>query len=169
LKRGESVLVHGGSGGVGTWAVQLGRLFGAYVVATASAANAEFVANLAANQVIDYRSADLEKAVPPVDVVFDTVGGDTFDRSFRILKPGGRIVTIVSAAEESKDPRVQAAFFIVEPNRKQLADIASLLDDGQVRSVVDSVVPLSEAPDVYTGKHRRQGRGKVVVAIADTN
>jgi NADPH:quinone reductase-like Zn-dependent oxidoreductase len=166
LKAGESVLVHGGAGGVGTWAIQLARLHGAHVIATASAANAEFVRNLAADEVIDYRAGNFENSVRKVDMVFDTVGGDTLERSFRILAPGGRIVTIVSPPAGPVDPRVKAAFFIVEPNRRQLAEVAALLDDGQVRSVVDSVVPLSEAPGVYAGKIRRQGRGKVVVSIA---
>jgi NADPH:quinone reductase-like Zn-dependent oxidoreductase len=84
-----------------------------------------------------------------MDVVFDTVGGETLERSWAVLKPCGRIVTVVSTAEQSTDPRVKEAFFIVEPNQKQLVEIAALLDGGQLRTVVDTVIPLSQAPEAY--------------------
>jgi NADPH:quinone reductase-like Zn-dependent oxidoreductase len=165
MQAGDSVLVHGGAGAVGTWAIQLARLRGAKVIATASAENAEFVTELGAHAVIDYRTASFEDSVGEVDVVFDTVGGDTLARSFSILKPHGRIVTIVSSSAGSADPRVKAAFFIVEAKREQLSGIGALLDEGRIRTVVDSVVPLAQAPDVYAGK-QRHGRGKVVVSMA---
>jgi NADPH:quinone reductase-like Zn-dependent oxidoreductase len=133
---------------------------------TASPANAAFVTELGAQRVIDYRTESFEDA-GPVDVVFDTVGGETLERSFHILRRGGRIVTIVSPAEGTPDPRVQQAFFIVEPNRQQLIEIGALLDDGRVRTIVDSVVPLAQAPAAYTGTLPRQRRGKVVISIAE--
>jgi NADPH:quinone reductase-like Zn-dependent oxidoreductase len=167
LKAGERLLIHGGAGAVGSFAVQLARLHGAHVIATASSRNLGLAGSLGAEEVIDYRTAQFEDTVRPVDVVFDTVGGDTIDRSWSVLKPGGRLVTVVSTAAESVDPRVRKAFFIVEPDQKQLYEIAALLDGGKLRAVVDSVVPLSCAPDLFGGRVERKGRGKVVIAVAN--
>ncbi len=169
LKSGDRVLVHGGAGAVGIFAVQLARLHGAHVTATASEANAEFVRSLGAEQVIDYRSVRFEEHTGYMDVVFDTAGGETLQRSWGVLKPEGRMVTIASGAETSVDPRTKAAFFIVEPNQKQLCLVADLLETGQLRTVVDTVIPLASAADAYSGKVPRQHRGKIVVAIASVN
>ena len=168
LRPGERVLVHGGAGAVGIFAIQLARLHGARVIATTSSPNAELVTSLGAEQVIDYREQRFEECVNEVDVVFDTVGGETLERSWGILRPGGRMVTIVSTAEDSRDPRVKQAFFIVEPNQKQLVEIGDLLDDGRLRTVVDAVVPLWRAPEAYAGKEPRHHRGKVVVDVRIT-
>jgi len=166
LQAGERVLVHGAAGGVGGFAVQLARIRGAQVMATASARNRDFVLGLGAKTVIDYRESRFEEA-GPVDVVFDTVGGETLERSWSVLKPGGRLVTVVSTAENSNDARVQQAFFIVEPNQQQLTEIARLLDEGRLRTVVDTVLPFAQAPATYDGRAPRQGRGKVVIDVAD--
>ena len=165
LQSGESVLIHGGAGAVGVFAIQLARIHGAHVIATASARNRDFVKSLGADQVIDYRESRFEESVKGIDVVFDTVGGETLERSWSVLKPHGRMVTVVSTAAESTDERVKQAFFIVEPNQKQLVEIASLLDAGKLRPVVDSVVPLSRAPEALAGRLPRRGRGKLVVEI----
>ncbi|MBV9508147.1 MAG: NADP-dependent oxidoreductase [Acidobacteriia bacterium] len=169
LRSGERVLVHGAAGGVGVFAVQLARLHGARVIATASARNRDFVLSLGAEQVIDYAASRFEDCVNGLDVVFDTVGADTLERSWGVLGPGGRLVTVVSTVEDSADARVKNAFFIVEPNQKQFAEVAALLDDGRLRTVVDTVVPLSQAPEIYTGKLHRKSRGKLVVAIENQN
>jgi len=166
LRPGETVLVHGGSGGVGVFAVQLARLHGARVVATASSRHAGFVSSLGAERVVDYTRVRFEEAVPPVDVVFDTVGGETLQRSWAVLKPDGRLVTVASDAEGSSDPRVRTAFFIVEPKPEQLTSVAELIDAGRLRPVVDLVAPLAQAPDVFAGKVARRGPGKAVIAIA---
>lgn len=165
LQPGESVLVHGGAGAVGVFAIQLARLHGALVIATASARNRDFVSSLGAEQVIDYRESRFEECVNELDVVFDTVGGEMLERSRSVLKPEGRLVTVASTAEQSTDALVKQAFFIVEPSQKQLVEIAGLLDAGKLRPVVDSVFPLSQAPEVFAGKVPRQGRGKLVIAI----
>ncbi len=169
LQPGERVMVHGGAGSVGTFAIQLARQHGAHVITTTSATNAELARDLGAEMVIDYRAGRFEESAGDVDVVFDTVGGDTLERSWRILKPGGRLVTVASTAESSTDPRLKQAFFIVEPNQKQLYMIANLLQQGRLRTVVDEVVPLSQAPEVYAGTAPRQHRGKVVIEVADRN
>ena len=165
LKPGETVLVHGGAGGVGLFAIQLARLHGAHVIATASAQNREFVSGLGAEQVVDYHRQPFEKAIDPVDVVFDMVGGETLDRSWAMLKPRGRLVTVASSAEASEDPRVKQAFFIVEPSRQQLASLADLIDSGKLHTVIGTVVPLSQAPDFFAGKLPRPRRGKAVIAV----
>ncbi len=169
LQPGERILVQGGAGAVGAFAIQLARLHGARVVATASAENLDFVSSLGAEQVIDYRASRFEECVRDLDVVLDTVGDGTLERSWSVLKAGGRMVTVVSSAEASTDARVKQAFFIVEPNQKQLSLVGALLDAGRLRPVVDSVIPLSEAPAAYAGQVRRQGRGKLVVAVASVN
>jgi NADPH:quinone reductase-like Zn-dependent oxidoreductase len=166
VQAGERVLVHGGAGAVGAYAVQLARLHGARVIATASAGDAAFVKELGAEQVIDYRAVRFEQSVSAFDVVFDTVGGETLQRSWSVLTPQGRIVTIASAEQNAADPRSKEAFFIVEPSRAQLTLIANLLDTGELRAIVDSVVPLSRAPEAYAGAVSRQHRGKLVVSLA---
>jgi NADPH:quinone reductase-like Zn-dependent oxidoreductase len=165
LQAGERVLIHGGAGAVGVFAIQLAAQQGAHVIATASSANLDFTASLGAKQSIDYRASRFEDLVQNVDVVFDTVGGDTLDRSWSVLRPGGRLVTVVSTAENSTDGRVKKAFFIVEPNQEQLTEVSRRIAQGQLRTVVDAVIPLSEAPLAYRGELERQGRGKIVVAL----
>jgi NADPH:quinone reductase-like Zn-dependent oxidoreductase len=169
LRPGERVLIHGGAGAVGLFAVQLARLHGARVMATASAADCEFVSSLGAERVIDYEKSRFEDFAREVDVVFDTVGGETLERSWPLLSGRGRMVTIVSTEAESPDPKVQQAFFIVEPNQKQLVEISRLIDGGQLRVVVGGVIPLSQAPEAYAGAMRKEGRGRLVIAVGSLN
>lgn len=166
LQPGERVLVHGGAGAVGVFAIQLAHSRGAHVAATVSARNLEFVKGLGAGQVIDYRTEPFEREARDIDVVFDTVGGDTLRRSWGVLKQGGRLVTIAADGETPPDERTKEAFFIVEPNRQQLAEIGRLLDAGDLRPVVDEVLPFSQASEAYAGTVKRKGRGKMVVALA---
>jgi NADPH:quinone reductase-like Zn-dependent oxidoreductase len=169
LQPGERVLVQGGAGGVGLFAVQLAHLRGAHVIATASARNLDFVRRLGAEQVIDYRAARFAESVTEVDVVLDTVGGETLERSWGVLAPKGRMVTVASTAEAATDERTKRAFFIVEPNGAQLAEIGNMLETRRLRPVVDAVVPFSEADAAYRGKiAERLGRGKLVVAVTSS-
>jgi NADPH:quinone reductase-like Zn-dependent oxidoreductase len=133
-----------------------------------SAHNLEFVKQLGANQVIDYRAARFEEAARDIDVVFDTVGGDTLRRSWGVLKPAGRMVTVAADSENSRDQREQQAFFIVETNRQQLVEISRLLDAGELQAVVDSVLPFPQAPDAYTSAVQKKGRGKLVVTLLES-
>ena len=162
LARGERVLIHGAAGSVGLFAVQLARGIGAYVIATASEHNVEFARGLGADEVIDYRARPFEDAATGVDVVFDTVGGDTLARSWPILRPGARMVTIAADAEHTSEQRVKDAFFIVEPNREQLSRIARMIDAGELRPVVGAAFPLAEARRAYAHK---PVRGKVVLVV----
>ena len=164
LVAGQRVLIHGAAGGVGNLAVQLAHSRGARVTATASAANLEFVRGLGAEEVIDYRAQRFEDVVRDVDVVFDTVGGETLERSWGVLKPGGRLVTVAASGEQTTDERIRAAYFIVEPSRTQLEEIARLIDAGALRPVVGAVFPLAEARQAYESK---PGRGKVVLRVVD--
>ena len=162
LAAGQRVLIHGAAGGVGTFAVQLARWRGARVTGTASAANLDFVRRLGADEVIDYRAERFEDVVRDVDVVFDTVGGETLERSWGVLKPGGRLVTVAASGERTTDERIRAAYFIVEPSRTQLAEIARLIDGGALRPVVGAVFPLAQAQQAYECKPLR---GKVVLEV----
>lgn len=166
LKYGERVLVHGGAGAVGSFAVQLARWRGAHVVTTTSSWNLSFAKQLGADEVLDYRKTSFEQS-GNFDVVFDTVGSGTLERSWGVLETGGRLVTVAASAAESTEQRTKDAFFIVEPNRKQLEEIKELLEARTLRTVVDAVFPLAQAPDVYSERVVRRRQGKLVVSIGD--
>jgi NADPH:quinone reductase-like Zn-dependent oxidoreductase len=161
---GERVLVHGAAGGVGAFAVQLAHDRGAYVIGTASARNRDVVRELGADTVIDYRATRFEEVVKDADIVFDTVGGETLQRSWKVLKPGGRMVTIAVQSETAADAATKAAFFIVQPNREQLTEIGRLFDAGRFRSLVDAALPLAQGRDAY---RRKPLRGKIVLEVAE--
>jgi NADPH:quinone reductase-like Zn-dependent oxidoreductase len=161
LQKGERVLIHGGAGAVGLFAVQLASLQGAYVIATSSRANIDFVKQLGAEEVIDYRERRFEEA-GLFDVIFDTVGGETLNRSWDLLKPGGRLVTIAADGESSTDPRVKSAFFIVEQAGEQLAALGTLFDSGKLKAFVKAELPMEEATDAYSGSIAG-GPGKLVI------
>jgi NADPH:quinone reductase-like Zn-dependent oxidoreductase len=167
LQPGERVLVHGGAGAVGLFAVQLAHLHGAHVIATASQKNLQPVAELGADEVVDYKASRFEDRSGKVDVVFDTAGGDALDRSWGVLKASGRLVTIVSGLPDNAEQRVKDAFFIVEPSQKQLVEVAKLLDSGTLKTYVNAVIPFEEASDAYSGAVRgKLGYGKVVIVIS---
>src|SRR5712691_11739855 len=129
LAAGQTILIHGAAGGVGVFAVQLAHWAGAHVIATASARNRDFLHELGANEVIDYTTTRFEEVVHDVDLVFDTVGGDTLQRSWQVIKPGGVLVTIVSpppSFENAKAHGIRPFWFVVEPNRDELIQIGTL-------------------------------------------
>lgn len=156
LQAGQRVLVHGGAGGVGSFAVQLARWKGADVTATAAAHSGDLVLRLGATMVVDYTSQRFEDVVGPVDVVIDTVGGDVLERSKHVLKPGGTIVSVASTSKSTP------SFFYVQADRRQLEELATLVDNGVLEPLVDSIMPLSRAGDAYFHKPRR---GKVVFQV----
>jgi NADPH:quinone reductase-like Zn-dependent oxidoreductase len=165
LQAGERVLIHGGAGGVGVFAVQLAKRRGAHIIATASSRNLDFVRALGAEEVIDYRATPFEKVVREIDVVFDAVGGETLARSWGVLRSGGRLATIAAESESLEEPRVREAFFIVEPNQEQLAEVAALLNTDKLRAFVDAVFPLEQVREAYDLAQRGGHRGKVAVRI----
>ena len=164
LQKGERVLIHGGAGAVGVYAVQLARLQQAHVITTASERNRQFLMQLGANEVIDYRTQDFAEAARGIDVVFDTVGGEVLRRSWELLNPGGRLVTIASDPDLEKEQRHKNAFLLVQANGEQLARIARLLDDGTLHTVIDAIIPCTQADAAFCGRiPHRMGRGKMVV------
>jgi NADPH:quinone reductase-like Zn-dependent oxidoreductase len=162
LEAGQRVLIHGAAGGVGVCAVQLARWRGAHVIGTASASNRDFVRGLGADEVIDYRAERFEDIVRDVDVVFDGVGGGTLARSWSVLRPAGKMITVAASEEQARDQRVRDAFFIVEANRSQLEEVARLIDGGVLRPVVGAIFPLAGAEQAYAHK---PPHGKVVLRI----
>jgi len=167
LEAGERVLIHGGAGAVGLYAVQLAHIFGARVITTVSGRDIDLVKRLGADEAIDYEASRFEIEVKDVDVVFDAVGGETLDRSWGVLKPDGRMITIAAGSEGATDQRVKDAFFIVEPNQKQLVEIAKQLDAGRLRAFVKTTVPLNEASAAYSGRVTYKNRyGKIVIAVS---
>jgi len=169
LQAWERILVHGGAGAVGTFCIQLARHRGAKVIATASTRNVGFVSRIGADQVIDYAMDAFDRIVRGVDVVFDTVGGETLRRSWSVLKPGGRLVTVAADSENTNDAREKKAFFIVEPNHKQLTEIGEMLESGQLRVFVDEEVPFSSAAAAYNRETKRSlGYGKTVIVMPVT-
>jgi len=165
LLRGQRVLIHGGAGAVGIFAVQLARWRGAYVTATASTPNLDFVRSLGADQVIDYRTTKFEHVMCDVDLVFDTVGGETLDRSWPLVKPGGKVITIAAQSEGVSEQRVRDAFMIVEADSSHLAEIAKLIDAGVLRVFVTETFSLSEAVEAYARAARGKMRGKVALEV----
>jgi NADPH:quinone reductase-like Zn-dependent oxidoreductase len=166
LQAGERVLIHGGAGAVGVFAIQLAHRRGAHVLTTASGDDCDFLLRLGAQQVIDYQTERFEDVARKVDVVFDAVGGSTLQRSWNVLGPSGRLVTIVSTVESADDERTKRAFFIVEPNREQLGDIAAMLDAGQLRPVISAVVPFAQAAAAYPRDPMSNRRpGKIVITL----
>jgi NADPH:quinone reductase-like Zn-dependent oxidoreductase len=164
LIAGQKVLIHGGAGGVGSFAIQLAAWKGAYVATTVSAASIEFARSLGASEVIDYQKTKFEEQVRDADLVLDLVGGDIFHRSFSAIKEGGKVVTIATSSESTDDPKVKAAFFIVEPSRPQLTELARLLDAGILRPIVSEVVPLANSAEVFLVP-KKTAPGKVVLRV----
>jgi NADPH:quinone reductase-like Zn-dependent oxidoreductase len=160
LAEGERVLIHGATGGVGQFATRLAKARRAYVIVTTSAEEVERARELGADQVVDRGAARFEEVVEPVDLVFDTAGGERLERSPAVLRPGGRLVTV---AHELPG----ATFFIVEHNRGQLVEIAQLADRGELTPTIDRVYPLDDARRAFERSLRRDQRGKVVLEVAD--
>jgi NADPH:quinone reductase-like Zn-dependent oxidoreductase len=165
LQREQRVLIHGAAGSVGMFAVQLARWRGARVIATASAANLEFVRALGADQVIDYRKTRFEDVICDVDVVFDPVGGETLDRSWKVLQPGGTVVTVATSSGQSTDPRVHDAFMIVRADGSQLEQIARRIDAGELRVYLEQTFTLDEARQAYARAGQGGMRGKVALRV----
>jgi hypothetical protein len=167
VQRGQRVLVHGAAGGVGVFAVQLARWRGAHVIATASAANLDFVRKLGAEQVMDYRTTRFEEIARDIDVVFDTVGGETLERSWGVLKPDGRLVTIAAGGAQADKQRVRDAFLLVRADGCQLSQIAGLIDAGELRVFVEATFPLTRARAAYRRAQRGKMRGKIALQVAE--
>lgn len=165
---GQRILIHGAAGGVGSFAVQMARWRGAYVGGTASARNQSFLSVLGTDVPINYEKVKFEHVMSGIDVVIDTVGGDTQHRSWKIVRRGGILVSTVeppSAQEAAKYP-VRSAMVQARPNTDQLTRIADLFDRGSIRPIVENILPLSDAKSAHDLIESGHVRGKIVLAVA---
>ena len=167
LESGQRVLIHAGSGGVGTLAIQFAKHAGAWVATTASARNRELVMSLGADQFVDYSTEDFADVVEPCDLVLDMVCGETLTKSFDVVKRGGRVVSIKEQAPDGLAAAKGVAFaqFFMHPDSDALTTIAGLIDDGTVRPVVDSVFPLDQVAAAFLHAEEGHPTGKVIIAV----
>lgn len=167
LKSGQKILIHGGSGGIGSIAIQLAKHIGAYVATTVSSDAKAFVKSLGADQIIDYRTEKFERVLKNFDVVFDTVGGETTDKSFKVLKKGGIIVSMVGAPNEdlAKQYEVTTIGQGTDTNSGHLSRLAELVDQGVIKPQVDKVFALEQAKEAFDHLEKGSPRGKVVLKI----
>jgi NADPH:quinone reductase-like Zn-dependent oxidoreductase len=167
LRSGQRILIAGASGAVGCLAVQLAKNKGAYVIGTASGRNEEFVKSLGADEFIDYTKQDFSEWVKDVDVVFDTVGGDTFERAFQTLKKGGFLVTAVAFPDEEKAQElgIKTARVFCKPNAEQLAEITDLVEKGKLKPRVSTVLPLAEVKQALELSQSGRASGKILLQI----
>ncbi|MFG3320637.1 NADP-dependent oxidoreductase [Streptomyces sp. NPDC048171] len=165
LTTGQSVLIHGAAGGVGSIAVQLAHEAGARVIGTGRSGDRDTALGLGADAFLDLESEKLE-GVGEVDVVFDVIGGEILERSTALVRPGGTLVTVAEPVTvHPRDGR--AVFFVVEPDRNRLADLAQRLRDGRLKPIVGAVQPLSEAVSAFSPAKRTPGKTIIRVAAAD--
>jgi NADPH:quinone reductase-like Zn-dependent oxidoreductase len=166
---GQTILIHGGAGNVGAYAVQLASQAGLHVTATAASADLQYVRSLGAERVVDFQTQRFEELLSGIDVVLDTVGGDTQQRSLQVLKPGGILVSVVSPVPDTTQKRygVRAVFFFVDVTTSRLNRITELFDSGKLVANVGTVLPLAEARlahEMLGGAPHK--RGKIVLSIA---
>lgn len=168
LQEGERVLIHAGSGAVGQFAIQLAKLRGAYVYTTTSAKNTSLVLALGADQAIDYHQEDFSE-LKDIDVVFDTIGSETLAKSWKTLKKGGRLVSIVEEPDEAiaSEHGASAYFCFVEPNRQQLEKLAELADSGKLKVNIDSEFRLDQLPKAHERSESGHAQGKIIINVSD--
>lgn len=169
LRAGQTVLIHGGSGGVGSMAIQIAKARGAKVIATASTANQDLLKQLGADVAIDYTKTKFEDVAKDVDVVLDPVGRDTLARSYGVVKKGGFIATLVSRLDQSELERhgIHGASIAVKPDANELAEITKLIEAKKIKAVVTQVLPLAEAVKALEQAETHHTRGKIVLKVAD--
>ncbi len=191
LKRGQKVLIHAGSGGVGTFAIQLAKHLGAIVATTTGTENLDWVKRLGADIVIDYKKEDFETILHDYDVVLDTLGGEVLERSLRVLKPGGKLISIAGPPDpdfakdigstwilrlatrllsyrirkRAKRHHVSYSFLFMRPSGDQLREIGSLIDSGTIRPVVDRVFPFESTKEALAYVEKGRAKGKVIVKV----
>jgi NADPH:quinone reductase-like Zn-dependent oxidoreductase len=169
LQQGQQVLIHGATGGVGHFAVQLARHHGAHVIGTVSTRNVEAARKLGIDEVIDYTTTRFEDSTAPVDLVFDTAGGDRLLRSPSIIRPGGKLVSVASEPprEIAAARGVEAVYFVVVPNRTLLAEITNLVESGHLTPLIDAVYPLAQARAAFERSLSTHGPGKIVLRVVE--
>jgi len=169
LGSGQTVLIHGGSGGVGSFAIQIAKARGAKVIATASTANQELLKQLGADVAIDYTKQKFEDAAKDVDVVLDSIGKDTLARSYGVVRKGGIIVSLVARPDQGELEKhgIRGTALSVDPNGDELNEIGKLIDDKKIKVIVSQTFPLSEAIKAQEQVATGHTRGKIVLKVAD--
>ncbi|HEY9643371.1 MAG TPA: NADP-dependent oxidoreductase [Coleofasciculaceae cyanobacterium] len=169
LQPGQTILIHGASGGVGGFAVQYAKWKGAIAIGTASTSNLEAIKGLGVDQVIDYKTERFEEKVANVDVVFDTVGGETRQRSWQVIKPGGILISTEGAAEPvvSPSPEIRGMPIFTNPtDNAQLQQIANLIERGDTKPPTVEIFPLQDAAKAHTASQHEHRHGKLVLQVA---
>jgi NADPH:quinone reductase-like Zn-dependent oxidoreductase len=169
LQSGQRILIHGGSGGVGHFAAQLAKWKGAYVTATASTKHQELLRKLGADETIDYTIQKFENVAHKIDIVLDTIGGETQERSWLLLKQGGALISLVQSPSEEKANQfgVRGIMSSVQPDGAQLSAIAKLIDSAKLRPTIDRILPLSEARRAHELSQGGHARGKIVLRVKE--
>ncbi|MEM1374389.1 MAG: NADP-dependent oxidoreductase [Pseudomonadota bacterium] len=167
LQKGEKVLIHAGSGGVGTLAIQIAKHIGAHVATTCSPRNADLMRALGADVVIDYHSQAFDEELSDYDLVLDMLGGETLNRSFKVVKKSGKVVSIKGQDTDNLAEKhsVQFEWFFMEPDGKMLSELAALIEDGTIKTVVDSTYTIAETADAYGALKEGHAVGKIIVKI----
>ncbi|HEY5667797.1 MAG TPA: NADP-dependent oxidoreductase [Candidatus Saccharimonadales bacterium] len=168
LQSGQKILIHGGAGGIGTVAIQMAKHFGAHVATTATGDGIDYVKSLGADEVIDYKNQRFDELLSDFDAVFDTVGGDTYQRSFKVLKKGGIIVSMLEQPNESlmQQYGVRAEYQQTRTNRADLDTLRGLVERGAVTVHVDATYPLDKVAEAFQAYESGSVKGKVVLQIA---
>jgi len=169
LEPGQTVLIHGGSGGVGSLAIQIAKARGAKVIATASTANQDLLKQLGVDQPIDYTKTKFEETVKDVDVVLDAVRGDTLARSYGVVKKGGIIVSITAMPDQAECEKrgIRGKVIMAHPDAKVLEELAKLIEAKKIRPIVSLTLPLAEAAKAHQQIETAHTRGKVVLKVAE--
>ncbi|MEU6104615.1 NADP-dependent oxidoreductase [Streptomyces flaveolus] len=170
LREGQRVLIHAAAGGVGHVAVQIAKARGAHVIGTASAGKHEFLRSLGVDETVDYRETDVTEAVKDVDVVLDTIGGETSLRSLRVLRPGGIVVSILPVGsdeffEEAERLGVRAVRMLVDADRADMREIAGLVESGRLRATIEKTFPLADAALAHELGETGRTTGKLVLVV----
>ena len=185
IKENDKILIHAGSGGVGSLAIQYAKAKGAYVYTTTSTINVKWVKELGADRVIDYKTEDYKTIVKDADIVFDTLGEDYTTEAFQVIKQGGKVITVIGALDEEtakmfgmadyKMPEELAKlisakdatykYIFMQPNGAQLGEIKALVEDEKIKPVIDKVYPFSESIEAFTHLATGRAKGKIVVKI----
>jgi NADPH:quinone reductase-like Zn-dependent oxidoreductase len=169
LQKGQLVLIHNASGGVGSFAVQIAKHLGAYVIATGSQAKKDFIMGLGADEFIDYKQDDFEQHVSNIDLVFVAVGGNNIvERSLVVIKPNGRLISLLDEIDEKKaqSQNIHYARMIVEPSKIGLNTIADMLESNQLQVTIDSVFSLDDAKKAMIKSESARATGKIVIEVA---
>lgn len=167
LKSGQKVLIHGGAGGIGSYAIPLAKHLGAYVTTTAAAEDADYVKGLGADEVIDYKNQDFSTLIKDYDAVYDTVGGDTYRKSYQVLKPGGVIVSMLEQPDEDLEQqyKVHAVAQFTRVTTKRLNELTKLVEQEAISPRIDKTFTLDETDDALEYLKTSHHRGKVVIRI----